>query len=139
MSTFIDDDFSFVPETQELETPPTPPIHQDPGLSTVHQEIKTLMEKLEQLENQLESPPQLVLIGIENLKKETGRNWEDRLSYLMFSAHIPLGWILDTIPEENKNPNVVKLSFISVHVQRRVLKLLNDFLANDYKNIVYIE
>ncbi len=106
----------------------------------LHPRIQVLQQRLDVLEKQVTCLPNIFIYGIRNLKKDTGRNWEDRLSYLMFNAHVPLGWILETVPEnENDNdPDYVQVSFISNHVKRRVVNILNNFLATEYDNIVYI-
>ncbi len=121
------------PETN-VSNPSEPIIH-----PKIHPKIQELKQKLDYLEQYITLPAKIELCGIQNLKKETGKNWEDRLMYLMFSAHIPLGWILDTVPENDIEPNVVQLTFISNHVKQRVVNILNEYLNNDYDNTVYIE
>jgi hypothetical protein len=108
--------------------------------TTIEKRIQEMQTKLDYLERELKHFPIITVIGVKNLKKESGKNWEDRLSYLMFKAHIPLSWILETVPEigDPVNPDTVYVSFISLPVKNRVLTLLNEYLTKKYNNIVYI-
>ena len=128
-----------IPDPQEIDEPNPETNVSNPSEPMIHPKIQELKQKLDYLEQYITLPAKIELFGIQNLKKETGKNWEDRVMYLMFSAHIPLGWILDTVPENDIEPNVVQLSFISNHVKQRVVNILNEYLNNDYDNTVYIE
>lgn len=113
--------------------------------STVGSDNKLILElekKVKEMKDKLFLTPKIIVSEIQYLKKETGKDWKTRFLHLLFETGIPLTWIMDinvVEGEDEKNPNNVYITLISFTVKHRVLKDLNDYLATEYNNIVYID
>lgn len=141
-------------------SPPGPPAPQSPLWSQQEFNFYTnlIQNHLTELEKIVIGPHIIFMDGIQHLRSQTGQNWKDKLHYLLYEARIPFFWVLDIVPDDyeettehfrfeeeeedphyEESPHRVRLYLISHHVKTKVLNILNNYLRNEYNNIVYIE
>jgi hypothetical protein len=148
-SVYIDEHLQYTmkdaitpPTSPQLPSPPPAPyssavLYQQ----SMRHEIYQLQIQLRELEMIVTEPFIIYINGIQNLKPETGNNWNERMFHLFYIARIPLFWILDLVPDDNENyinPDSIKLYVISYQVKIKITDIINDFLVTEYNNIVYI-
>jgi hypothetical protein len=126
------------PPPSPVPSPPPPPPTSQP--MSIRDHIYQLQEQVELLEKIIMEPQIISITGVNNLRSETGRNWNDRLNLLFFEAKIPMFWILKILPDEDhpEDPNLVYVHLINDTVKDQVIVTLNAYLNEEYNRTVYI-
>ncbi len=85
---------------------------QPPKDLAIRVQLYKLQEQTETLEKIISEPQVVAIKGVQNLKSETGNTWKERLTALLFEAHIPYFWTID-LEENEADPNLAYIYFIN--------------------------
>jgi hypothetical protein len=124
-----------LPSSSAPVPPPMPST--DPAIRF---QLHKLQEQVEILENIISEPQIIAITGVQNLNPETGNNWKDRLTTLLFEACIPYFWTIQIVPDEDIHidPNLAYIYFLNNTTKNKAKEMLTHFLQSTYKNNVCI-
>ena len=104
--------------------------------------IHALKTKIRILQDLLDTPPFLILHGIQEVKSNfLQHDWREHVFYILARCNVNHNWILHIINETNneKNPDCVKIQFISTYVKNNVHNLIENFVQLNQLKTMHIQ
>jgi len=109
--------------------------------NTYIHKIQNLKQKIIDVQNLLETPPFIILHGVQTIKSNFMRlDWKEHIFYILNKCKINPTWILDIINETNvNNPNQVKIQFATPYVKIIVSQTINEFITKNLLHNMHID
>ena len=103
-------------------------------------QINILTKRLDELENNIKTPPFVIIYGVMDIPSEFTTDWKAHVNHILALNNIDPNWILSiTTPHSNTNcPYFVSINFISHCIKETVFNILSEYIGSQEFEGVYV-
>ena len=103
-------------------------------------QINILTKRLDELENNIKTPPFVIIYGVMDIPSEFTTDWKAHVNHILALNNIDPNWILSiTTPHSNTNCSYfVSINFISHCIKETVFNILSEYIESQEFEGVYV-